>query len=233
MPPKPSKASAVTLTGNPLLVCEGYEEWALVEEMMAKGLVPQFDFTAIGDQPGKGTGITGLKDHLVGLAGLRDFSKVTKICLLVDSDDSPTDTFKSVKEHIRKANKELKVKAAYPMPKAAFKTAKRGSLSLTVILQPGRKKTGCLETLLWDVFSRMYSAEAKCVDAFIRCAGIDQGTNKWGKSKIDKAKIRAGIAVRHKKNPAKALSRLWEESSHLIPVMEPEFKKVISDLASI
>lgn len=221
------------LTGKPLIICEGGEDSAFVKEMIRSRGLQQFDISVIGDHS-TGFGLTGLKHHLTALAGVRDFhAKVRDICLFADSDNSQSANFKLIQDHIREANLDPTVKGVLPVPRAPFKKAKKKNVTFTVVLQPGGNEPGCLETVIWKALSKLHPEEVICVDKLVTCAGISSGRQPWGVSKLDKARVRAAIAIIHRDNPAQSLSSLWIKSPNLIPITDPEFNQIFVHLSAI
>lgn len=219
------------LTQSRLLVCEGREEVAFVTELRRLHQLPAMDICCIGDRE-TGNGITGLRAHLIELITDPGFHNVEHAVILADSDHSQNELFGIVAQQITAANQNIDVAGRYAVPNSPF-TRGEGTVDVTVLMQPSQNATGCLETLLWEVFLREHAAVAHCIDAAVACSGISAPPNQWSQSKLDKAKVRAGIAMLNEGNPALALSFLWKDKPNIIPGTAPEFDDLVAHLRLI
>jgi hypothetical protein len=86
---------------------------------------------------------------------------------------------------------------------------------------PKHSGRGGLETLLWKSVQGTtgYARARQATDDACTSAGV----HKWEQSKHDKARIRILIALLHRKNPALALARAWDEAALLVPVESRTF----------
>jgi hypothetical protein len=214
-----------------LLICEGLEECAFIDALRGHHDLPDFHVSWIGEQ-GTGNGVTGLKAHLIKAVGLTGFSGVRDIGILVDSDHDQGELFGIARQHITEANSNVDVAGRYAVPQQQFQKA-NGGVNVTVIMQPGQGQTGCLETLLWQVFSKLHQDKAQCVEEILNCAGVNQGENKWSASKLDKARVRIAVAICYRRNPALSLSYLWKECPDLIPADDAYFIPVCNALGLV
>lgn len=215
-------------TNSRLLICEGNEECALVNELVKQGLIGTPDVIAI-DAMSTGGGVTGIRRLLEVIQVDGTFSIVDSIGIVVDSDASQIDMFSYISGEILAANLNPDVKRKYAVPKAAY-AKEPGAIALTVIFLPGLGQAGCLETLYWTILSRLHPVAAACVDALLACAGIDTGPNKWSQQKLDKARVRAIVSILNKSNPALAAARFWREKWSPFAVSEPELIPLIGQL---
>lgn len=227
------KKSPPPFTQSKLIVCEGPEDSALLNQLMNAGQIGTFDVSTIGDgHHTDGKGKDALVDHLKKLVGRTGFRDIQDLVIMLDSDEDEAAGFDAARAAIDTANADVDVNGRYTVPDAAF-TKKDGNLSTTVVLLPGQMAKGCLETILWRIISKKYSKDAACVESLIQCAGVDAGAQAWSQSKLDKARVRAAIAILHRSNPAQALSRIWEMAPALIPTDEGEFNDLVQHLAAI
>jgi hypothetical protein len=226
--------AGLTLTGKPLLICEGAEELAFVNALVSLRNLQQFDLDVIGAQGGP-PGINGLREHLPLLTGIPNFASVQNIALLLDTDESYSEAMDTVRDEIARANADTRCQRQFPIPRSAYRKWHKRGLTLTVILQPGLRAAGCLETSVWQIMQRLYPAQTQCVSAAVACAGIDSGANRWGISKLDKARVRAGIALIHRRSPAVPLTQIWAKQRHrnLVPIASHEFDVTFNHLAGV
>ena len=214
-----------------LLICEGPEERAFVREMARVRQLPDLDLVCVDDM-GTGGGNGGFEAFLIAVLPHTGFIDIKHIAILADSDHDQTILFGQIRDQIIQANSNVDVKGRYGVPAAPFLKA-AGTVAVTVLMQPAPQRTGCLETLLWDVVLRIHGNVAGCVDQLVACSGIISPPNPWSQSKLDKARIRAVIAMLHEGNPALALSWLWEKRPDLIPATATEFDAIHAHLQAI
>jgi hypothetical protein len=225
--------SSPRLTQSRVIVCEGVEDGALLNHMMDAGQIGPFDVSTIGDgHHDDGKGKDALGSHLMKLVGRAGFKDIHDIVILLDADEDEAAAFAAAKVAVEAANADVDVNGRYTVPDAAF-IKKGGKISTTVMLLPGQGAKGCLETILWRVISQKYPKHAACVESLIQCAGVGAGAQAWGQSKLDKARVRAAVAILHKGNPAQALSRIWEKAPALIPTDGGQFSDLVQHLAAI
>ena len=214
------------------LICEGKEDLAFFTELARVRLLPEFQISYIGQHQDTGPGIDALVHHPNVIVGIRDFKQdVQHVVLLADNDEDQDKTFAKIVSHIKNANGSADVNGFYDIPKHPFVTSSGKTPTFTVILQPGPDEPGCLETLLWKYIARAYNKQSNCVEELLVCGGIDKAG--WTRSKTDKARVRAAIAIIYRENPGCSVSMLWERNPALIPLVEPEFTPVWDLLRAI
>jgi len=91
-------------TNSRLLICEGNEECALVNELVKQGLIGTPDVIAI-DAMSTGGGVTGIRRLLEVIQVDGTFSIVDSIGIVVDSDASQIDMFSYISGEILAANR--------------------------------------------------------------------------------------------------------------------------------
>jgi hypothetical protein len=219
-----------------LLIAEGAEDCALVEAMAAADLITSdFSIAYIGEGLTTGFGITGLREYLHALPGLS--RKLTAIGVMADNDLAqpypPTATY--VQNEIRAANLHPDVDDRYSVPTAPHYRAVSRRISTVLILAPGGNAAGCLETLLVSVLNDLYPAAMACVETLIACsnAAAPNGAPQWTPSKLDKARVRAAVAVLNRSKPQLPLASLWKREPDLIPVTHDLFKPLAAELSKI
>jgi hypothetical protein len=191
-------------TTSTLLIGEGKEDIALVRKMIDERLIPDMDVVPIGDED-HGGGIGGLQRRLEGLPGTPGFVRLRHLGILADNDQDP-DVFEIIRAHIRSANAHADLGGKISDPDSPHSTVTNSIISCRVILLPGPGRHGCLETLLFEVLRAENADKMACIEDLVRCTGISGDPNAWRLSKLDKARVRAAIAVLYRRNPALALS---------------------------
>lgn len=227
------KATVPSITTKRIFVCEGFEDRNFIYHLGQKRTLPECNTFSMDELGHKGN--SALAKGLVALSNLPNFSNVDDIGIVMDADENEATTFADICGRISAANSNPDIKAgvAYPIPSAPFQKA-NGKPSVTVIMNPGSGNPGCLDTLIWSVLKSQYSAEATCVEALLNCANRKSGPNPWGQNALDKARVRAAIAVIHRKNPSLSLSKVWsdEKFTKLRPFPIPLEAREFNDLAS-
>lgn len=209
----------VKLQTNKLLLCEGKEEKAIAMQMVDEVLVQTVDVLALGDADPAG-GIGALKRNLEGLPALTGFHNVTAIGLFLDNDSDPAAAFARVQTVLDDINGDASsdLYGRVSVPALPYGTATTGPINITTFFSPGPGRNGCLETLLLEVFDDLYGAKTACVNDLIKCAGILGESPTWADQKVDKAKVRASLAIIYRRNPAVTLAMLWKNDPALLPV---------------
>jgi hypothetical protein len=218
-----------SFTHSQLIICEGIEERALVHAMIGQGLVPPMDVRAIGIPGPGGFGIDGLPAALKGFAGTTGFRDIQKVAIIFDNDENPPASFGKVRTAVLQANNDPLLKRKYSLPVVPWENAQNAAICVTALSLPNANGDGCLDSLVVDVLRRKYAPQFKCAEAAIRCAALVG----WSKQKLDKALVRATLALVHKENPAATLTRIWEQSPSVIPPTEPEFAPLAAALSAL
>ncbi len=216
-----------------LTICEGKDEVAIVERMIAEALVPAMHVSCIGE-PGAGPGIDALTSHLEGLAVVTGFvTNIKSIGIVADNDLVNPTALARIIDSVTAANANPDVGGRLSVPTSGFTRSSTGSIAVTPILSPGMNQTGCMETTLLSVLGRLYTPKMPCVDALIQCAKTSAPPTFWGGSKEEKARVRAAISILHTQNPNIPLSRLWKDNPALIPVSDSAFSYLHNALCSL
>lgn len=215
-----------------LAICEGPEDHCLIRKLREVRAIRDFHALTISDAEAGG-GYQALGNALPAISRLSGFRQnVQNIAVIIDADDDPIARFEEAKTMIALANQNPDSRDFFPEPVLPFVQSVRGNLTLTLLLMPGKGATGCLETLLWPILTRLYPAATTCVDTMIACSAIETNPPAWNASKVLKAKVRATLSIVHKRDPAIALSRLWTRAPDVIPATSPEFDELAAILES-
>lgn len=210
------------LTLDTIVVCEGKEDKALVDQMIAEGLVRPMHTVSIGEVSGS-TGIDALKDELQAISVVTGFDRIRKLAIIADNDlVNPTADIR-ILNAIAAANATPDVNGALSVPAAAFHRGMGAKIETAFFLCPGPGQTGCFENVLNDVLRRLYAGKVHCVDQFIQCASSSQPPSAWIPSKEQKARVRISLTALHTTNPNVPVQALWRENPLLVPASSPEF----------
>jgi hypothetical protein len=222
-----------SITTKRVFVCEGFEDRTFIYHLGKKRQLLECNTFSMDELSDKGN--SALARGLVALSNLPNFSNVDDVGIVMDADENEATTFAEICSRISAANSDPGIKPglAYPIPSSPFQKA-NGKPSVTVIMTPGSGKPGCLDTLIWSVLKRQYSSEATCVETLLECARRKSGPDRWGQNALDKARVRAAIAVIHRQNPSLSLSKVWsdEKFKKLKPIPIPLGATEFNDLAS-
>lgn len=222
------------LNTNRLLICEGKEEKALVSQMISEGLVEDIDLFALGDASHAG-GIGALADNLDALPALSGFHRISSIGVFVDNDSEPADAFSGVRRALQSVHNDVEsgLHGRLSIPNQPAVKDASGPISVHTFFSPGRDRNGCLETLLLEVLQNICAAKLTCVEELVMCSGIRGENPAWAEQKIDKAKMRAALAIIYRKNPAVTLAMLWRNDPNVLPVSNPLLQPVVDFINQI
>src|ERR1700733_8099961 len=113
------------------------------------------------------SGKSAIRRRLIGLQA--QFDTLTRVVLLVDSDDDPAQALTDAKEELNQANLANPAKQ-YPVPTTVNLLAGTGALQTAIVLVPTSATKGCLDTLLLPSFEQRYTGvPLACVNDFCRC----------------------------------------------------------------
>jgi hypothetical protein len=220
-------------TTQRLILCEGIEDAAFLRQLINVRALGSFDVRPVEDIGGI-SGATGFASALTSSVPWRGFDKIRHIVLVADADTHYNKTFQDICSQIADANQDQNVSGKFVVPTAPY-SASGGHPRLTIMLLPAAQTKGALESLLWNALVSIpkYVTAVQCADEACGCAGIATGNNKWGQSKLDKARVHAAVALINKKNPSVSLTRLWEWFPDLIPVEHHAFDSLAAAIAAI
>lgn len=216
------------VTRRKLLLCEGPHDAAFIRHFLrerSKGHA-DIDVQPVGDI-GVTRGDTGFEEALANLPAADPRALLTNIGLIVDADENYDAQFKRVCAQIRKASSSKMAGGKYAVPKEAFKPTTRQP-KLTVLMMPGPKRLGSIDTLLWDSICATPSAAQ--IVAAIDTACKSTAVHKWPNSPAAKARLRMYVALSHRKNPAISMAMLWDEAPSLIPTSHRVFDDLLRAL---
>ncbi len=133
-------------------------------------------------------GVAELSTFLPAFVKLSNFSRVTKIGIIRDAEDSAAGAFDSVRGSLERAG--LTVPDAI-----GHLTGNRPAISVMIL--PGANRTGMLETLLCETIRD--EGVQTCIDKFFECIEELQGKTVH---RPHKARARAFLATRRDPHPA-------------------------------
>ncbi len=209
------------------VLAEGVEDAAVIRALIDKRNLRPFDVSPTIDL-GAQQGNTAFENAISVCEPLTGFLGVSEVVLISDNDSDPAASFAAISAQVGRARQSGALNRGWGSPQAPTVKA-AGDPSLSVWMWPSEGGVGCLETLLWQVVSRRYPAEAQCVEDACVCSGAIN----WSVSKLDKARIRCFISLKCRKNPAATLATLWRDHPELIPLDEFEFDRVADFLNGI
>lgn len=209
------------------ILTEGFEDCAFARAIVKyrNPRLPEMDIDPV-DNVGEERGKDGFEEAIISASGKRGFTEVTSVLLLSDNDQKPQESFDKICDQIRRANTQIS--RQWPIPDEPGIIA-HGNPSVSIWMWPEPGTCGCMETLLWRVIKAKYSAKADCIERACACMEAD----KWPVQKIDKAKVRAFLALYNKRSPLVRFDVLWRDFSSIIPIDRKEFNNFVTFLRSI
>jgi hypothetical protein len=209
------------------LICEGKADEVFFSRLLRAGHKDVEVRCPRKDDPNGGLGKTSIRRRLIGLQS--KFEIVTRVILVVDSDDDPTKAFGDACTEFEEAN-EANPKKQYPIPKqAAVVALSNDGPSTAIVLIPDTEEKGCLDSPL-PSFEEKYSEDLlKCAQTFCDC--IKASTR--GQAREAKVRLRSLIAASHHRNPGISLSLLLEEKNCPISLAHASFDSIRNTLTGL
>ena len=213
---------SVTYDGPNVIVCEGYADALFLMHLLTARKLERFEIgcpTQAQEEVGA-DGRSGMADYLKAVRVHRGRAQngLSSIAVVLDSDDDPARAFVDARRWLEAAR--------LPIPDEAFQWSAEGNAPrVAIVLIPGGSedgslRQGTLEHLLWDVVRDSAPNTFRCIEDFVRCVG---GRTEWPSNKRAKMRVHAAIAVRCRKDPASALSRVWSNDPELFPLDHASF----------
>jgi hypothetical protein len=209
------------------LVCEGKADEVFFSRLL-KASGRQVDVQCPKkDDPNGGLGKAAIHKRLIAFQA--QFDKITRVVVLVDSDDDPGVALAEAKEEFNRANTANPAKL-YAVPANANTIARlAGSPDTAIAFVPDPTMKGCLDTLLLPSFEQKFSGQLKCVDEFCHCAKDAQR----GYTRDLKLRLRILIASAYPKRPGISLANLLEEGHCPIELTHASFDSIRNTLAAL
>lgn len=218
------KIEAITEPG--LIVCEGPQDAAFFRALLSERGIKGFQVVSPQDVLGEG-GKDRFAHAFNGLIPIRGFEQIKLTIFVGDNDDDPAASVAAIRDQLTKTEEFGNPPRKLDVPiNLLEKTA--GVPSVALLMIPWANEPGCLETLCWNVASRVKPDLAPCALELIRCAKIEG----WSASKLDKVRLRALMASSYKRNPEISLTFLWDDFPELVPVSDSEFNRISEFLRS-
>jgi hypothetical protein len=167
-----------------------------------------------------GGGNSGFYRYLSGLPARTGAHKLKGVLLVSDNDESPDDSFKFIRDQIKKAK--------LPAPDNPMDIAKWTTIDVAVAVMMipyvgGLRQKGCLETMLLTAVQQQHAGISACVEAYADCTGA----NAWANSgKIDKMRLRCILSAAWADDPNLGLQYALEPQKNLIPLRHSCFDEI-------
>jgi len=209
------------------LVCEGKADEVFFSRLL-KASGKNVDVACPKkDDPNGGLGKTAIHKRLIGLQA--QFDKMTRVIVLVDSDDDPAQAFTEAVDQFNRANTANPAKP-YPVPATVNTIATlAGSPDTAIALVPAVGVKGSLDALLLQSFEQKFPTKIKCVDDFCGCM---KDANR-GITKDAILRLRALIATAYHKKPGISLANLLEEGHCPIDLAHASFNTIRAALVAL
>jgi hypothetical protein len=220
---------ALTFNCEKLIVVEGGSDKALFKGLLANRDITGFDVICPWDMEQGLEGEDAIRQLLDALPVNRNFVKLKKILIVVDSDDDPVakfGKFVSVLNNTRPFSGNCR----YPVPNAPNELASvAGSPQVAIMLLPSSTSCGAMETLCWDAAIPNHKSIQACIEAFASCVGAD----KWAPQKLAKFKLRSLISTQYQSNPDLPTTKLWDKAPDIVRLDSAAFTPLSDYLASL
>lgn len=205
-----------------LILCEGRSDEAFFRALIRHRGLPEFGIrNGMDSGPNSGGGISQFGPLLKAMRTWNTFDIVTDILIVADNDLDPDENFNRVRTQIEAAGH-------YAIPSAPL-IKESGTPTIQVMMIPGTKKQGNLESLCIEAAIDAHPDIARCVDQFTSCVHAD----RWKEITFrEEMRLRSLLAAAHRTNPSIGLGRVWIEEPKLIPLNHSCFDWIATVLSS-
>jgi hypothetical protein len=205
-----------------LIVCEGMSDARLICALLEHNSISNCNVGCPSDKGGHGSGIGAVAKYLDSVRGVMQVGRapITGIALVIDSDLSCEDCFRTMCKYLEAAR--------FEKPSCPFAVEDKGSFRYGIFLIPGKGKTGTLEHLLWEAAVDQDPTLDGCVETFCRCVGnyLDEATE----NQKAKMKLSATVGGRCKDNPWASASLIWSQVENPVPLGSHKFSELTTFL---
>ena len=220
---------AITLSCEKLIVVEGGSDKALFNGLLNNRNIIGFDVLCPWDMEKGLEGEDAIRHLLDAIVISRNFEKLQKILIVIDSDDNPDDKFKKFQAVLSKT-KPFSDGNRYPIPNNPNEFSPAGGgLQVAIQLLPTPQATGAMETLCWNAAIAHCQSVQSCIDEFANCVGA----HNWSPQKLAKFKLRSLISTQHQSNPDLPTTYLWEQAPTIVPLESNIFDPLAEFLANL
>ena len=205
-----------------LILCEGRSDEAFFRALIGHRGLTEFGIrNGMDSGPNSGGGISQFGPLLTAMRTWKTFDIVTDILIVADNDLDPDENFNKVRTQIEATGQ-------YAIPNAPL-VKESGTPTIQVMMIPGTKKQGNLESLCVEAAIDAHPDIAKCVDNFADCVDADC----WEEVTLrEKMRLRSLLAAAHKPDPFIGLGNTWREEPTLIPLSHSCFDWIAKVLSS-
>jgi hypothetical protein len=201
------------------LICEGKADEVFFSRLLKTGGKSVDVACPKKDDPNGGMGNKAIHKRLIGLQA--QFDKISRVVVLVDSDDDPAQALTDAQEEFNKANTANPAKP-YPVPVSANTVANLAGSPETAITLVPVGAMGCLDTLILPSFEQQYSDKLPCVNEFCTCM---RDPNR-GVTKDSTLRLRILIATVFPRKPGTSIANLLEEGHCPIDLAHNSFDAI-------
>lgn len=195
------------------ILCEGDGDEAFLKALRAQYNLPDFQCTCVAQNK-------AFLGKLKAFEPLIDRGVIRKILLVADTDDDPKKSFARIQKDIEKVG-------FLPKVAAPLETGGSTKAAAAVVMVPGIKEPGNLETLFLKAVKNKRPELLKCAEAFSTCQ-LNGAADTWKKGERDKMLLRSVIAASIQDNPNSSLNYIWTKPDVPMNIDDAEFK-FISD----
>lgn len=213
------RAPAFTLPR--LLICEGFDDIAFFQRLIAARGLPDFHIRSTAPRRTYRGGNTKFSESLEAIRINHGFPKIQDILLVTDNDDDHQASFADICDQIRQAGFEA--------PSAPLNSGS-GKPRITVMMLPLDGTPGNLECICRDAAQ---SADRQTGDRTDQCQALLLA-DSWPEPRRGKLWLRVNLAARAH-DPFVSLATVFRDpgSLHLIPLEDRSFQAIADVLAYI
>jgi hypothetical protein len=202
------------------LICEGKADGCFFSKMIEERRLQPFNVIP-------SNGFPDIEKYLKGIRADRAFDRTKGVLVVADSRNDSEGTFRKVATMLRRAGYE-------PIPTAVLEIT-AGIPRIAVMLLPGPKQNGSLETLCFDAMSEDRKWLRQVINGFLSYIRyVSRGrieSRKWSDEKIAKSRLCTLVAATFSYDPSRAISLAFSASEkkgvpQMISTKRPSFDRV-------
>jgi hypothetical protein len=169
-------------------------------------------------------GSGGFRKRLQALKLEIGFDDIKGIIVAADNEGLPSDSFKLVRDAIKKAG-------GYNVPTTPYAVAPKSASAppIVAMMIPDKDEKGAIESLCLEAMYSAHPLVAECVKTLANCVGA----NNWNlHTRSLKMKLRVMLSSVCENDPNTGLTHAWSKKGiELIPLGDPIFDRIAQYLA--
>jgi hypothetical protein len=212
------------ITSPNLILCEGPDDIAFFQKLIETRGLANACIRDTRQRGGTGAGNTKFGAALRALRIIPSFGVVRRILIVADTDDSPANSFASVREQLEG------VFGAGSTPASPLLTQEieNTQILVSILMVPSANMPGNIETLCLEAARSANLGIAAFTDAYRDNTPV---ANWPSQLRRDEMWLRSNLAARCAADPFVFLSKAFREHPELIPLGHSSFNHIVNHLS--